>query len=475
MAKKGLVWFRRDLRIHDHHALSEALQDCDEVYLCFVYDTTILEKLPRKDDHRLNFIQQSLVEMEKELQSKGGSILLRYGNPTKEIPALIREEEIDALYFNRDYEPSAKERDSKVTSACQEMGVEVHHYKDLVIFEKHEVLTQSGNVFKVFTPYSKKWLELFEENGREVPQYRMNWSSLKSIQNSENALKKYWPAELGFTECPPNRTGGANNGQKRLREFIDKKIDHYKMARDYPAQEGTSQLSVYLRHGNISIREAVRAIENNTEQGPKTWLNELMWRDFYQAILDEYPKVVSHPFRPEYEKIQWRGGKKEFQAWCDGQTGFPLIDAAMRGLKKTGEIHNRNRMIVASFLCKTLLVDWRKGEQHFADFLLDFDLAANNGGWQWAASTGTDAQPYFRIFNPMTQSEKFDSEGEFIRVWVPELKNYSNKKIHAPWTAKEDQQKEWGAVIGKDYPCPIVDYKENREAALEMYSVVKKK
>lgn len=466
---KALVWMRRDLRLHDHHALSQALAENNEVYLVFVFDKKILGVLPEKDK-RVTFIHQGLVDIEANLEKQDSSLLIRHGDPIEEIPKLIKEFKIDKLYYNRDYEPYALKRDEAVTKAIKAEGKEVYSFKDAVFFEGHEIKNKQGKIYKVFTPFKKAWYEAFMDQGGEVPEYKINLKNLAKIKNKDSVLKKDWHKELGFTPDEPPLKGGFTEGLKRLKEF-KKDISDYNEARDFPAMEKTSNISPYIRHGNVSVRDLLRRGMDGKDQGHLIWTSEVIWREFYQGILANFPHVVKKAFKPEYDDIKWRGGKKELEAWKKGQTGYPLVDASMRCLNETGLMHNRLRMVVASFLCKTLLVDWKKGEEYFALKLLDFDLAANNGGWQWSASTGTDAQPYFRIFNPYSQSEKFDPDGVFIKKWCPELGNLSKKKIHDPTTMDMLEQAEAECTLGQDYPFPIVEYKQKRQEALEMYKI----
>ena len=455
---KHLCWIRRDLRLHDHAALAQSLSD--ETTLVFIFDPHILDKLSDKADKRLTFIYQSLQEIEKTLQKKGSSLLIRYGKPEEEIPKLAQELGIKAVFSNRDYEPYAKKRDELVGKKLKALGIDFHQYKDSVIFEKHEVLTGSRGLYKVFTPYKNKWLEVFESQGKNLSNYECELKHLRKFSNPKNILEHNWYKEMGFSEALPPLTGGTSQALKRLEAFSSH-LKEYKTARDFPAVPGTSNLSPYIRHGNISIRDMVRTGLSSRSEGAQTWISELIWRDFYQMILDTNPRVEKEAFRPEYEQIKWEGTAADFKAWCDGQTGFPIVDAAMRCLNETGMMHNRLRMIVASFLCKILLVDWKKGEKYFAQKLLDYDLAANNGGWQWSSSSGCDAQPYFRIFNPYSQSEKFDKDGDFIKAWVPEVKSLTGKELHRPPKLPQ-------------YPAPIVSYEKNRLRCLAMYGVVKK-
>ncbi len=470
--KRSLCWLRRDLRLHDHFALSEALKWGEETYLAFIFDKEILEKLHNKNDQRVAFIMDSLIEIEKTLQKHGSSLIICYGNPADEIPRLVEEYKINALFFNRDYEPYAKARDQKVEKILRGRNIEVYNYKDHVFYEKKEVLNGSGEIYKVFTPYKNKWLETFHAQDSAIPEYKCNLKKLAPIKNMRSVIDHDWYYDISFVKTECILPGGTKEALLRLKNF-ENVITDYKEGRDIPALEGTSNLSTYIRMGNLSIRDMIRLAVLKKNSGYQTWLSEIIWRDFYQMILDVYPRVEKHCFRPEYDDIKWLGKKSDFENWCDGQTGYPLVDAAMRCLNATGMMHNRLRMVVASFLTKTLLIDWRSGERYFALKLLDYDMAANNGGWQWSASTGVDAQPYFRIFNPYNQSEKFDPQGIFIRRWCPELSKFDNKTIHSPHDTDMVEQAEAECFIGRDYPHPIVGYKEQRERALLMYKAVK--
>jgi deoxyribodipyrimidine photo-lyase len=455
----NLCWIRRDLRLHDHHALSEALT-AGETTLVFVFDLHILNKLNDPSDRRITFIYESLNEIEKKLKEKGSSLIILFGKPEEEIPQLASELKISAVYCNRDYDPYAKRRDEQVKKALAKRNISFHTFKDSVIYEGNEIVTGTGSPYKVFTPYKNNWIHRFEASQGQIPDYKCQLKNLRKFNNRDNILEKNWYEVIDFKENPPQLTGGTEEAKKRLKKFQER-IDEYKEARNFPAMRGTSLLSVYLRFGNISVRDMVRAGLEKKSTGASAWISEIIWRDFYQMILDQFPHVVDGAFKPQYNKIKYPGRDADFKKWCEGETGFPIVDAAMRCLNETGLMHNRLRMVVASFLVKILLVDWRKGEKYFAEHLLDFDLASNNGGWQWSSSSGCDAQPYFRIFNPYSQSEKFDPKGEFIRKWCPELKNLSDKEIHRPEN-----------VSG--YPKPIVNYEWQRLRALKMYSIVKK-
>ncbi len=456
---KTLCWIRRDLRLHDNAALSNALLS-GETTIVFVFDSHILDKLKNKSDKRVTFIMQSLQEIEKQLQKKGSSLIIRYGKPEVEIPKLCEELKIQKVFTNRDYEPYANKRDDGVSKKLKILNIDFETYKDSVYFEKHEVINGSGSVYKVFTPYKNKWLQQFEETGRTVSDFECQLKNVRKFVNAKNVLEHNWYKEIGFVEDLPLLTGGTSEALKRLKNF-DRVIADYTEGRNFPALNGTSNLSVYIRFGNLSIRDMIRFAIKTSSDGSQTWLSEIIWRDFYHMILDSHPYVEKESYKREYDNIKWLGKEEDFKAWCEGRTGFPIVDAAMRCLNQTGMMHNRPRMIVASFLCKILLIDWKKGEKYFADHLLDFDFAANNGGWQWSSSSGCDAQPYFRIFNPYTQSEKFDQDGQFIREWIPELAHATKKEIHRP-----DKDK------FKNYPAPIVSYEQNRIRCLAMYAAV---
>ncbi len=454
----NICWLRRDLRLHDHHALSMALKN-GPTTIVFVFDTHILNNLNDESDRRITFIHQSLTEIEKELIKKGSSLIVLYGKPEEEIPKIAEKLKASDVYCNRDYEPYAKDRDQKVNARLSKLKIGFHQYKDSVFFEGQEILNGSGAPYKVFTPYKNNWIHQFESNNKSIPDYKCSLKNLRQFNNPESILEKNWFKIIGFRENSPILPGGTKEAEKRIKQFSGVIAD-YKEARNFPAVDGTSLISVHIRFGTISVRDLVRAAVSKKSEGASTWLSELIWRDFYVMILDQFPHVAKGSFKPEYDKIKWEGSEAHFKKWCEGQTGVPIVDAAMRCLNETGTMHNRLRMIVASYLIKILLVDWKKGEKYFAEKLLDFDLASNNGGWQWSSSSGCDAQPYFRIFNPYTQSEKFDPKGEYIRQWCPELKSLSNKEIHRP-----------EKVPG--YPAPIVNYELNRLKALKMYKAIR--
>jgi deoxyribodipyrimidine photo-lyase len=468
----SLCWFRRDLRPDDHAALYAALKAGGRVHCAFVFDTEILDKLPSRRDRRVEFIHGSVAELKRLLEALGGGLIVLHGPARTEVPRLASRLGVGAVYANHDYEPSAIARDRAVADTLAAAGIAFHTRKDQVIFEKDELLTAAGTPYTVFTPYKNAWLKKIEPfflKSYPVEKYR---AGLARLDDAPLPTLE----QLGFepTNLPDLGLPAGVPGARRLLEDFRRRLGRYHERRDYPALKGPSYLSTHLRFGAISVRELARSARHVGSQGAAIWLSELIWRDFYHMILHHFPRVVERAFRPEYDGLKFPNDERLFGAWCEARTGYPLVDAAMRQLNQTGYMHNRLRMVAASFLVKDLLVDWRWGEKVFADRLNDFDLAANNGGWQWAASTGCDAQPYFRIFNPVTQSRKFDAGGAFIRKYVPELARCDDEAIHAPWLMDAQAQKKAGVVVGRDYPAPVVDHDVQRRKALELYGRVRR-
>ncbi len=487
---QGLMWFRRDLRAHDNAALHHALKNCRAVHCVFVFDKAILDALPRQD-RRVEFIRESLVDLDAQLHAlsgkSGSGLIVTHTLAHDEIPRLAHQLGVQAVFANHDDEPQALARDAQVLGHLARLGIAWHSYKDQVIFERRQLLTQMGKAYGVFTPYKNAWLKKL--SAEDVAPYPIA-PHAQALAERPEAYRRAVPTlgELGFE--PTNLSAlkvatGSPGGQALLDDFVHR-MGRYDETRNFPAVKGPSYLSVHLRFGTVSIRALVCAAQGlvsdpQTAAGASTWLAELIWRDFYMQILANFPHVVdaqghSHSFKPEYDRIQWEHGasaKALFTAWCEGRTGYPLVDAAMAQINQTGYMHNRLRMVVASFLVKDLGIDWRWGERYFAEKLIDFDLSANNGGWQWASSSGCDAQPYFRIFNPVSQSEKFDAAGKFIRRYLPALAGLPDRAIHAPWLARPLDLASAGLVMGTTYPMPVVAHDVAREKTLQRYAVVK--
>jgi deoxyribodipyrimidine photo-lyase len=433
----------------------------------------------------VEFIRESLVALDAELHAvagqAGAGLIVRHAVAASEVPRLAHELGVQEVFANHDDEPDALARDAQVRGGLANFGIGFQTFKDHVIFERSEVLTQMGKPYGVFTPYKNAWLQ--KVNDYYLKSYPVG-KYIKALAARPKAYQLPVPslADMGFEATNLSNLHvptGSPGGLALFEDFFDR-MDRYDETRNFPAVKGPSYLGVHLRFGTVSIRQlASTALKRMRvgSAGAEVWLSELIWRDFYHQILHHHPRVVTGAFKPEYNDIKWdhhKHAKELFAAWCEGRTGYPLVDAAMAQINQTGYMHNRLRMVVASFLTKDLGIDWRWGERYFAEHLNDFDLAANNGGWQWASSSGCDAQPYFRIFNPTNQSEKFDPEGKFIRRYVPALAKLNNKAIHAPWLAKPMELEEAGLVLGRDYPKPIVDHAEARALTLERYAVVKK-
>jgi len=442
--KRALVWFRRDLRVSDQSALAAARGEADEIVPLFILDPGILEA-KRTGSRRVAFLLGCLDSLAGNISHLGGRLILRQGQPDQVIKEICQEIHIESVHWNRDYEAYARKRDKKVQTVLQNLGVRVEQHEDLCLCAPGTVLKQDGNPYTVFTPFSRQWKQVFQDIPRPRPQ---------SIKTPRSIWSMDLPAaeHLGHSIDIDIPDTGEKAALGRLKEFINNHLSTYDTERDYPAIDGTSRLSPDLKFGSIGPRLVYSEVFNERKkggsiaQGADAYLNELIWRDFYKHILHFFPHVENGAFRKKYDNLEWENNRDYFEAWCRGETGYPIVDAAMRQLNQTGWMHNRLRMIVASFLTKDLLVDWRWGERYFMEQLLDGDIAANNGGWQWAAGTGTDAQPYFRIFNPFSQAKKFDPEGRFIERFV-------------------------GDIHASDYQ-PIVDHKAQREKALALYKAV---
>jgi deoxyribodipyrimidine photo-lyase len=456
----SLIWFRRDLRLDDQAALYHAIEAGGPVHCAFVFDTDILDRLADRHDRRVAFIHARVAELKGELERLGGGLHVLHGPASALIPDLAARLGVASVHASRDYEPAARRRDAAVAEALARQGRRLQLHKDQVVFDTDEVLNAAGRPYQVFTPYRRAWLAaLTPFHLAACPSRNLRGRLAPGTGGPMPDL-----AELGFRPADPALAPAAT-----LWRSFQERIDGYHEERDFPALEATSRLSAHLRFGTVSIRELARFAHQRDSEGARTWLSELIWREFYQMLLWHYPDTVEHAFQPGFDAIRWPNPPGHFEAWCGARTGFPIVDAAMRQLLATGYMHNRLRMVAASFLVKDLHVDWRLGERWFAAHLLDYDQAANVGGWQWCASTGTDAQPWFRIFNPVSQSKRFDPAGRFIRQWLPELAGLPDRHLHAPWTLPAAGQAACGTVIGRDYPAPIVDHGRVRALTLALY------
>lgn len=433
MGKIAVHWFRRDLRVHDNTSLYHALRSDMPVLPVFIFDREILDELQEEDDARVTFIFDEVNALRETFRSHNSDIKVYYDTPENAWKDLLKAHDIGEVHFNRDYEPYALERDRTIKELAEEAGAEVYAHKDQVIFDHDEVMKDDGDPYVVFTPYKRSWLERLEKEQKEGrdPFYHYPSETLLDRALDWKDDHDLHLEDMGFARSKMDIPS---------RQVPQKTIRKYDKKSNFPAEDGTSRLGVHFRFGTISIREKARKSLDLNE----TYLSELIWREFYSNILYHFPKVVDTSFREKYDRIEWRNNEKDFERWKSGTTGYPIVDAGMRQLRRTGYMHNRVRMITASFLTKHLLIDWRWGEAWFARWLLDYDLASNNGGWQWAAGSGTDAAPYFRIFNPYTQREKFDKDWEYVKEWVPE----------------------YGT---ENYPDPMVDHKEARERCLRGY------
>ena len=422
----SIFWFRRDLRLFDNNALFNALTGKYPVLPIFIFDPDILDKLSDQKDKRVKFIHQTLEQLNNNLKPTGSSIYILHENVEKAFDKLTEEYSVKEVYVNHDYEPYAINRDLTIKALLESKNITFKTFKDQVIFEKSEVMKSDGTPYTIFTPYSRKWKEKF---------YQLTPNNFPS----ELHFSSFYKCE-GFLIPSLNELGFENTSLDLPEPIItEERIRNYQETRNLPSVEGTSQISVQLRFGTVSVRHLVKLALKWNEQ----WLNELIWREFFMMILFQFPNVISESFKKKYDKIQWRNNEKEFEAWCKGETGYPIVDAGMRQLNETGLMHNRVRMITAGFLCKHLLIDWRWGEAYFAQKLLDFELSSNNGNWQWAAGSGCDSAPYFRIFNPTAQTLKFDPKLKYIKTWIKDFR--------------------------VDYLLPIVDHEFGRKRALEVY------
>lgn len=460
-------WFRRDLRLRDNTALrAAAAQSGGAVIPVFIFDDTIIRGR-FASPARTQFLLDSLAALDAELRGLGLQLVLRRGEPLPTLMALLRESGARGVTWNRDYTPYAIQRDSAIKRELRAAGYLAESYKDAVIFEMNEVVTAAGQPYTVYTPYAKRWRARLESESVRVQDMPTLAAIPLPASDQLPALNELLPNAPARV---PRVAAGETAALAALEHFIQHAIANYAAARDLMAAAGTSRLSPYLRFGVLSPRQCVVAARTAPPgPGPESWIGELIWRDFYVQVLYHFPHALRGSFKPVYDQIAWPNDPTLFAAWTEGKTGYPIVDAAMRQLQQEGWMHNRARMIVASFLTKDLLIDWRWGERHFMRLLIDGDPAANNGGWQWAAGTGTDAQPYFRIFNPVSQGQKFDPDGEYVRRYVPELARVPARFIHEPHKLPAADQIRAGVRIGRDYPAPIVDHATQRMRALELY------
>ena len=475
----AIVWLRRDLRLSDHVALERACAAGARVICTFVLDPVLLRG-PTVGAPIVSFFFDALAELRAALRARGSDLALLEGDASRELPAFAERVGARALFYNVDYEPAARERDAAVSAALRRAGVAVEASLDHVYFGADETLKPDGSAYTVFTPYKRRWLERLERDPRApVPSLATPTGRLAPAEAIGATLAVPEPEAYGHARSSAFPRGGEGLARVLLDAFIAHGIGAYSVARNSPALDGTSQLSPHLRAGTIGIRTCVHAALDARREargaraaGADTWLSELIWREFYQQILANFPHVAQLPFDPRAEGLRYRTSERDWAAWTAGATGYPIVDAAMVQLKTTGWMHNRLRMIVASFLTKDLLLDYRLGEAYFERYLADGDKAANNGGWQWSASTGTDAAPYFRVFNPVLQSKKFDPDGAFIRAHLPALARLPTDAIHAPWTLAPLEAEALGFRLGRDYPAPVVDHAVARERALAAYAPV---
>jgi deoxyribodipyrimidine photo-lyase len=432
MENVNIFWFRRDLRVDDNHGLFQALNVGLPVVPVFIFDPAILSQFPNPNDARLTFIHQNLVELDREFQKYNSMLQVYFSSPEVVFGQLSARYSIHGVFANTDYEPTAISRDKKVAEMLQAKGIGFHSFKDQVVFHQDEVVKADGSPYTVFTPYSRKWKEKLADQKLPV------FESEKLLSNLKHLSSDYFPElkEIGYN---------VQNVSFPDKTFDQLLVENYARMRDFPAEDGTSRLGIHLRFGTVSIRKLTQFARIHSE----VFLNELIWRNFYMDILWHFPHAAENSFKPAYDFIPWRNNESEFKRWSNGQTGYPLVDAGMRELNETGYMHNRVRMVVASFLTKHLLIDWRWGEAYFASRLLDYELASNNGGWQWASGSGCDAAPYFRVFSPDLQTKKFDPQLKYIRKWVPEFDTFT-------------------------YPKPIVDHSMARNRAIETYKMALK-
>ena len=463
---RSIVWFRRDLRLSDHAALSAAGQR-GEVVPVFVIDPMLIES-DRVGAKRLSWLAANLRALDRSLREHGSKLIVRHGDPSSELLRLAQESQADCVFFNLDLTPFARERDRTVGLELEKHGITVETFDDVTLHHPEEITTQTGQPYQVFTAFKRAWLA--------KPQPSIDGSRIKPKNLQLSIELDSRPITFG-SETFELPAGGEAAALDHLDRFLDSVIFNYSEARNQLDRSGTSLLSPYLRFGMLSIRQAYwgakAAIDLASEAADRTsaeaWLNELVWREFYMSLLYHFPHTINQPLRAQFKNFEWLDDTAAFEAWCAGRTGYPVVDAALRCLNQTGWLHNRARMIVASFLTKDLLIDWRQGERYFMRQLIDGDTASNVGGWQWASGVGADAQPFFRVFNPTLQGKRFDPHGDFVRRWLPELARVPIELIHEPWKMNAMEQSQAGCVIDRDYPSPIIDHRLARDRALQHY------
>jgi deoxyribodipyrimidine photo-lyase len=461
---RSVHWFRRDLRLADNPALTAATEGADQVVPLFVLDPRITTS-PRMSPARLQYLCDALADLQRRLEARGSRLVLRRGDPRVVVPQVAREANADAVHWCADHSAYAQDRDRAVRSSLREAGIEDRPAGGVAIHDPRAVRSRSGEVFRVFSPFHRAWQEVRVGDPLPPP------DRIPPTEVTGEPLPT--PEELGIEVDPGLPEGGEAAGRRRLDDFLATRAAAYREARNLLGADGTSRLSADLHYGCVSAREAYRRADRR-KPGHDTFAKELVWRDFYLHVMAAWPEVAQTEFNPAMRSLPWRGESAEVDAWRDGRTGFPIVDAAMRQLRTESWMHNRARMVVASFLCKDLLVDWRIGEAHFLRHLVDGDIASNNGGWQWAAGTGTDPQPFFRIFNPVLQGEKFDPEGTYVRRYVPELRPVPDRWLHKPWEMPAEVAEGCGVRIGVHYPEPIVDHAEARREALAWFEAHKR-
>ncbi|MED1722508.1 deoxyribodipyrimidine photo-lyase [Brevibacillus parabrevis] len=475
----AIIWFRRDLRLHDHAALHTAALTGEPIVPLFIMDDAFCQP-DAVADKRLHAFLSAVDNLAGSLQEAGGRLLIRRGNPADVLCQVARETGADKVFYNRAYTPEARKRDANVTKALERQGMYVHACKDLLMHEPGDILTKQRTPYAVFTPYKRVWLTLPKDRPFPQPRLWHMYADLAELAGEPVPVVEAFGRKRPVGEEWATALYGERAARERLKQFMHEAVHRYKERRDFPGLDATSHLSFALNAGTLSIRtvyhqalEAMEEARGEEVASVEAFVTELVWREFYYQVLYHHPHTADHAYLPQFEAVAWENDEALFSAWCNGETGYPIVDAAMKQLNETGWMHNRLRMIAASFLTKDLLVDWRWGMRYFAKQLVDFDEAANIGGWQWSASTGTDPQPYFRIFNPVAQGEKFDPDGTFVKKYLPVLSEVPLQYIHKPWEMPEHVQEQAGCRLGLDYPVPCVDHASRRKLAMSLFQEAK--